>query len=256
MILRPVQPAPPSANGASPAWSVVERTQRQPYDACWMITQPSHAVLASEFAAKMTGTNLPEIDAEIVRAIALHDAGWGVPDAQAIMQSRSVGKNAPRSFVECSVGEFLFAWEKSIEIAASSSPAGGFIVSRHFTRLAQHSVTQLSRPDREKEERFLSHESERQSQLASRQSYSKEELELLTDVLQFCDLLSLYICCGAQETVEFPEYFGLKTRVSIVGGSYKLEPALVPPGIQFKVAAMRHPATKGESGREIAIKFE
>ena len=27
-------------------------------------------------------------------------------------------------------------------------------------------------------------------------------------MLQFCDLLSLYLCCGAREAVEFPQSFG------------------------------------------------
>jgi hypothetical protein len=253
MILRPVQPAPPSGAEVLPAWSVVERLQRQPYDACWMITQPSHAALAGEFAAKMKSANISQIDGEIIRAISLHDAGWGIPDAQAIMQSRSVGKNSPKSFIECSVDEFLFAWEKSIDIAESAGPAGGYIVSRHFARLAEHSIGQLAGEDREKEARFLQHEAERQKQLAAKQSKNTEELELLTDVLQFCDLLSLYICCGAQESVEFPKYFGVKVQVSLEGESYRLEPSLIEPGSEFKVAALKHPATKSESGREIEV---
>ncbi|HZD96026.1 MAG TPA: DUF3891 family protein, partial [Candidatus Sulfotelmatobacter sp.] len=125
MILRPLQPSPAVHAEFLPAWSVVEQLQRQPYDICWMITQPSHAALAGEFAAKMTAPQLPRLDAALVRAIALHDAGWGVPDAQAIMQSRSVGQDSPRSFVDCSVSEFLYAWEKSIDVAASAGPAGG-----------------------------------------------------------------------------------------------------------------------------------
>ena len=85
----------------------------------------------------MTGGNLPNLDAPVIRAIALHDAGWGMPDAQAIMQSRSIGQGAPKSFVACGVGEFVNAWEKSIDVAASASATGGYIVSRHFDRIAK-----------------------------------------------------------------------------------------------------------------------
>src|SRR6202020_3646589 len=100
------------------AWGVVAQTQQQIAGDCWMITQPSHAALAGEFAAKLTGVDLPNLDAPIIRAIALHDAGWGMVDAQAIMQSRSISQGPPKSFIACGVGEFVNAWEKSIDVAA------------------------------------------------------------------------------------------------------------------------------------------
>src|SRR6476469_6880725 len=137
MIVRPLETVPATSAEFLPAWSVVERVQREVHEGCWMITQPSHAALAGEFAARMTGVNLPNLDAPVIRAIALHDAGWGMPDAQAIMQSRSIGQGAPKSFVECGVGEFVDAWEKSIDVAASASATGGYIVSRHFERIAK-----------------------------------------------------------------------------------------------------------------------
>jgi hypothetical protein len=253
MILRPLEPAPPASTEFLPAWNVIERTQRQAYDGCWMITQPSHAALAGEFAAKLTWTQAPKLDAALVRAIALHDAGWGIPDAQAIMQSRSISQGCPKSFVACSVGEFLSAWEKSIVIAESAGPAGGYIVSRHFARIAEHGAAQIADGDRHNVALFLEHEAIRQKQLAARQDHSVQELESLTDVLQFCDLLSLYVCSGARESVEFPEYFGTKANLTVEADGYRLEPALVEPGTGFKVAALRHPATKEVSGQQITI---
>jgi hypothetical protein len=255
MILRPLQPAPPVNSDHLPAWKVIERIQRQPYESCWMITQPSHAALAGEFAAKLNSSYSPKLDSAIIRAIALHDAGWGVPDSQAIMQSRSVGRGGPKSFIDCKVSEFVEAWEKSIDVAASASPAGGYIVSRHFCRIAESNAAQIAAGDRDRAIRFLEHEAARQKQLADKQERSTEELELLTDVLQFCDLLSLYVCSGALENAGFPEYFGMKVRLSMDGESYRLEPNVIEPGVAFVVAALRHPATKEESGREIEIKI-
>ncbi|MBZ5504939.1 MAG: DUF3891 family protein [Acidobacteriia bacterium] len=220
-----------------------------------MITQPSHAALAGEFAAKMYGTHAPKLDTALIRAIALHDAGWGVPDAQAIMQSRSVGRGGPRSFIDCAVSEFVEAWEKSIDIAESAGLAGGYIVSRHFCRIAESSTAQIAADDRRRAARFLEHEAARQKQLAAKQDRSVEELELLTDVLQFCDLLSLYVCSGSRDNAEFPEYFGLKVRLTVDEESYRLEPQVIEPGAEFAVAALRHPATKEVSGREITIKI-
>lgn len=255
MILRPLQPAPPTSTEYLPAWKVIEKIQRQPFESCWMITQPSHAALAGEFAAKMTGTLASKLDSAVIRSIALHDAGWGVPDSQAIMQSRSVGRGAPRSFIDCAVSEFVEAWEKSIDVATSASAAGGYIVSRHFCRIAESGSAQLAATDRQRAARFLEHEVARQKQLAAKQERTTEELELLTDVLQFCDLLSLYVCSGARDNAEFPEYLGTKVRLTADETSYKLEPQVIEPGAEFAVAALRHPAIKEESGREIEVRI-
>jgi hypothetical protein len=255
MILRPLDPIPALSTDFLPAWSVVEQSQRQIADGCWMITQPSHAALSGEFAAKLAGVDLPNLDAPIIRAIALHDAGWGMPDAQAIMRSRSIGQDAPKSFVACDVGEFVRAWEKSIDVAASASATGGYIVSRHFERIAKVNSSKPSQDDRQTMESFLQNEAARQAKLAAHQERAPEELEQLTDVLQFCDLLSLYICCGARQNVEFPEYFGMKARLTVELDSYRLDPILIEPGSKFVVAALLHPATKEASGKEIDIRI-
>jgi Protein of unknown function (DUF3891) len=257
MILRPLEP--PAATDAEflPAWSVVERLQRQPHGSCWMITQPSHAALAGEFAGKLIAPQAPKLDAPLVRAIALHDAGWGVPDAQAIMQSRSVSQGCPKSFVECSVNEFLNAWEKSIDVAESTGPAGGYIVSRHFYRLAEQRVTHAAgkNSERDKLTRFMDSETRRQNRLAAKQERDAAQLESLTDVLQFCDLLSLYVCSGAKDNVRFPEYFGVETQLRVEKDAYRLDPPILEPGAKFIVAALRHPATKEASGRALQIAF-
>lgn len=256
MIICPLGPPASSTTDFLPAWSVVERIQRQTYDGCWMITQPSHAVLASDFAAKLIAPQIPKLDAAVLRAIALHDAGWGVPDAQAIMQSRSVRQGCPKSFIQCSTAEFLAAWEKSIEVAASTGEAGGYMVSRHFARLAEQNAAHVPPADQKRLTHFLQTEAARQKQLAAKQERNIEELELLTDALQLCDLLSLYACSGSRENAEFPAYFGTKFRLTVANDGYKFDPLLIEPGTILKVAALRHPATREESGREIEIRIQ
>lgn len=257
MVLRPLEPLQRSSEELVPAWDAVMRLEKQHYTECWMITQPSHAALAGQIAAKLSSSHLPELGPELVHAIGLHDAGWGIPDAQAIMRSRSVAESRPRSFLEMSVPEFLTAWKQSIEIAQAGSPSGGYIVSRHFWRLANHWLKTNSSDsgDREQMKGFVDQESKRQARLAEKEGHTAEQLEPLTDVLQFCDLLSLYFCCGAAENVQFPEFCGVRTRVNASADGYHLEPALMEPGSQFKAAALHHPATKGKSGQEIEIKI-
>ena len=253
MILRPLDPIPASSAEFLPVWSVVEQTQRKIDDGCWMITQPSHAALAGEFAAKLVCPKAPKLDAALIRAIALHDAGWGIPDAQAIMQSRSIGQSTPKSFTSCGVAESINTWQKSIDMAESAGPAGGYIVSRHFARLAEHGDSKDSEAERHTVAQFLKDENFRQAKLAAKQQHSAQELEALTDVLQLCDLVSLYVCTGALAAVEFPEYFGVRVRLTPGVEGYTLEPAWIEPGTIFTVAALRHPATKEASGMEIEI---
>ena len=254
MILRPLQPPPPTEEFL-PAWETVERIQSQVYESCWMITQPSHAALAGELAAKLDAPQFPVPDEQVLRAIALHDAGWGIPDAQTITQSRSPHPHQPKSFLATSVPQYLEAWLKSIETAESVSSAGGYVVSRHFWRLAEHRLNaEENRPERQKLATFLKSEERRQKKLAERQSLSVPQLEELTDLLQFCDLLSLYLCCGSRQNVVFPAYFGIELRIRSEEEMYKLDPPLMADGTAFAVAALKYPAGKGESSREIEIK--
>ena len=255
MILRPLYPDAPANDRWLPAWQVVERLQRQKYESCWMITQPSHAVLAGGLAARFQAPQLPRLDADLIRAIALHDAGWGIPDAQAITRSRAPRPQPPRSFLETGIEEFLDAWTQSIQVAQSAGAAGAYIVSRHFQRLAEHRIGAAADTDRDRKrlQTFVAHESQRQKRLAAKQDRSAEELESLTDVLQFCDLLSLYICSGARESVEFPECLGFTLRLSTEDAGYRLDPPLIGQSAKFTVAALRYPETKEVSSTAIEV---
>jgi len=259
MILRPLQPPSRTSDEFVSAWEAVERTQTANCESWWLITQPSHAALAAEIAANITASEFPQLDPKILQAIALHDAGWGIPDAQAIMKSRSVHPHQPQSFVAMPVAQFVEAWTQSIETCQSTSPAGGYIVSRHFYRLAEHRVNAAQaadKQDRQKLGSFLAAEERRQKRLADKQSLSIDQLEQLTDLLQFCDLLSLYMCSGAPDSVVFPNYFGVELLVKNNGENYALKPAVLKRGAQFTIAALRYPATKEVSSKEIQIKIE
>lgn len=264
MILRPLEPPSVTSQNCVPAWPVVERLQRNTYDRCWMITQPSHAALAGEIAAAFVADKasrfaevpgLPEIDDALVRAIALHDAGWGPSDAQAVTRSRAAKPTAPRSFLMMEADEVLEAWTQSIETAQSVGPAGGFIVSRHFWRIAERRIAapEDTPADRKKIEQFLAREVQRQKRLAAKQQHGAADLAALTDLLQLCDLLSLFFCCGARQCVDFPECCGLKLRLQPVGDDYKLAPQVLKSGTQFRVAALRFPWSKEKSSEELRI---
>lgn len=245
-----------STDGPLSAWDAVERSQKQQYQSCWLVTQPSHAALAGEIAARISAPQFPQVDEQVVRAIALHDAGWGIPDAQAINNSRAAKARCPKSFLDATADEYLAAWTQSVEVAQKVSPAGGYMVSRHFWRIAEpRAKTESGAPDRKKLEKFLQQEAQRQNKLAAKQGKSTKELEGLTDLLQFCDLLSLYICCGAQENVTFPAYCGVTVKLTAGPEGYRLEPPVVEPGSQFLFAALLYPSSQDQSGKEISIRI-
>ncbi len=257
MILRPLHLVESASEQWLPAWQVVEQLQRQKYESCWMITQPSHAVLAGQIAAKLRSPQLPQLDTDLLRAIALHDAGWGIPDAQAITRSRAPKRQAPQSFLDTEIAEFLDAWTQSIQVAQSAGAAGAYIVSRHFQRLAEHRIGAAGdrEHDRKKLQAFVARETQRQKRLAAKQSRDEKELELLTDLLQFCDLLSLYICSGARGKVEFPECFGFKPRLSVPLEGYQLDPSWIETPSKFSVAALRYPERKEISSVAIEVQI-
>lgn len=211
MVLRPLL-APAPREGLIPAWDAVEATQKKSYPECWLIAQPDHAALAGDIAAHLIPPVFPRLDRDVLRAITLHDEGWGSFDRRALE-----GRQTPRSFLDEPPAAFVEAWTASIDRCQEVAPIAGVIVSKHFCRLAEFRVGEKkdSADDMRLLLGFLTAEDRRQRELLPAcRSYDAESL---TDVLQFCDLLSLYLCCGAQENIAFPQRFGTeKVRLARV----------------------------------------
>jgi hypothetical protein len=144
--------------------------------------------------------------------------------------------------------EFITAWQDSIQRASEVSHVGEFMVSEHFCRLARTRLEsgKDEAPDRQRVNDFLAREAKRQAELQNQELRLDEQLALLTDVLQFCDLLSLYLCCGADEPVEFPQKFGGDSAVvRQKDGMYQLSPKLFGDGASLGVTARRFPIDGG-----------
>ena len=202
MVLRPIASREQSQD-CIPVWDAILPTQKARASEYWLITQADHAALSGAIAAALGPPLLQRLSSEVVKGIAHHDDGWAPFDAQI-----SLTNGRPLSFLDFLPQDFLRAWTSSINSAGKLSPIAGAIVSRHFCRLGQSRVE--SRIDSAENCRllvtFLHCEQERQQRLLG--GHSREEFEFLTDVLQFCDVLSLYLCCGAGEDVEFRQVFG------------------------------------------------
>jgi hypothetical protein len=234
MVIFPIIEEQNPSAGTVPIWKAVEELQRQTATDYWLVTQPAHAALAGELAAALREDLFGPVDATVARSIALHDAGWSMDDAEQIQRLRSDPKLRPSSFLEASVDQALRAWTASIETAEKFAPIGGYLVSRHFERLSKR----LGKESQAKVESFRKREAQRQQGLRTGLKQDEPSLERLVDALQFCDVLSLYLCCGSARTVEISEQ---KITISRTGGDYRLVPSPFKKPCQFAFSALRHP---------------
>jgi hypothetical protein len=248
-----------AASEVIPAWQAVERLQRAQAPAYRLVTQPDHALLAGALAALFVAPGFPALDPLVVRAIEVHDAGWSLLDPEADPSAPPALDDAgkPLSFIEVSPPDFLRAWGASIDTAEHVCAAGGIIVSAHFRRLSHH---RLNAAKDSAEHVALLHqfderETLRQQRLRPLTSVTDRDLASFLEALQFCDLLSLYLCCGAEEEVEFPQDFAAgRVRLRHRDGRVELDPSpfqrgadASPQQVELSVPATRYDSSAGRS---------
>ena len=257
MILRPKR-TPSSRAAFIPAWEAVAHAQKAKSTIYHLVRQPDHARLSGQIAEQLVIAGAPVVDDEIVRGIALHDEGWSDFDSGRVrLQATSAhysGKNValdaegkPLSFLQIKAGDFLRAWCGSIGSAEAVAPIAGLMVSGHFRRIGQFgmSLGTYSGDDMRLVRDFIAQEEERERRMLPRQSRSEREVKYWTDVLQFCDLLSLYLCCGSEESVEFPQPIGPKGEtisLQVKDGVNVLGPSLLAKAVEFSLEAHPYPA--------------
>jgi hypothetical protein len=259
MILHPLS-RPASSSAILPAWDVVAATQKQDSPAWWLIAQPDHAALAGDLAARFALPEFGRLDADVVRAIALHDAGWAKYDGggeagggqgtvMAVVRDPS---GRPMSFLQAPVSMFVEAWSASIQCAEQKAGAGGgLMVSGHFRRLAQHRLDSVcdSCEDTGRLHAFLESETKADERRLRQQRRTGAEVERLVDLLQFCDLLSLYLCCGSRTCIQFPHLVaGRPVVLRRRGELCILEPSPFSEQVSLGVTARREPASDTEAG--------
>jgi hypothetical protein len=211
-------------------------------------------------AAHFVSPTFPRLSHEAVEAIGAHDTGWGIypGESNGVGDALLTRDGKPRSFIEFGPEDFTRAWKGSIDHAASLSAFGGLLVSRHFHSLGWHA---LKRPElagsTEVIKAFLAAEESRQQELARGCDCAHANVNDGLKVLQFCDLLSLALCCAVSQDIEFPQCFGgVSVRMQLVSGVYELEPSpfqtdsVVRREIAFHVPARPYP---GNGARELSF---
>ena len=180
MVLYPLTDAEiPNGHSSAtiPAWQAVEKKQKQPARDWWLIAQPDHAALAGDLAANLNSPLFPQLDQHVIRAIALHDAGWARfdggerdtgHDLEIVLRDPQLdAQGRPLSFLEMTPEDFLRAWADSIIQAERAAPIGGVMVSQHFCRLAANRLqSRIDNPqDTHRLKQFLRGEAKRQEHL-------------------------------------------------------------------------------------------
>ena len=235
--------APPLRTDFEPAWTAIERQQTAKASSWWLITQPDHAILSGEIAAHFSRDFFPLVDAQVISAIGMHDAGWNLfeHDLSAVADPPVHPDGRPVAFFEFEPQLFLRAWTASIDRVQEDSAMGAYMVSQHFAWLGTYRLERVSDPPsvREMLSGFLQQEEARRRELLGRNE-TRAAWDALLPVLQFCDLLSLYLCSGSRQPVEFPHHFAAgRIRAQVEGESCSLKPT------PFRSAwTARFPATR------------
>jgi len=178
--------------GIRPVWPAFFETQLDSDPPYGIVLQADHGTLAGDLSARLHPDVFGPLTAEVIQAIAGHDAGWRSGDEA---QLAAIADQPPKPFPLLSGGESTPYWIESIRLAERISPLSGVIVSRHFCALAQQDPSRRS---------FLEEEAPRRERVERSLGIAREDLDRWTAAIGFCDILSLYLCSGATDAVEIP----------------------------------------------------
>jgi hypothetical protein len=227
----------PGSVGIGPAFPIFLELQNLPHRPCAVILQPEHSRLAGEIAQRLRGDVFGDLPAEVLAAIREHDFGWERSDRN---QLAKIASQPLRPFPQLSPEETHPSWRESVQSALASSPLEGVIVSRHFCALASQYPPHFP---------FAEDENPRRERIERELNISREDLDRWTAVIGFCDLVSLYFCCGAEEPAEFPLAHpslpaargARKVVLEWVDGQPRFTPPIMEPGVAVCAKAWELP---------------
>lgn len=235
MILRSTSQAsraPVPAGEPRPAYEVFVEHQNSVWNevgtSALAIPQSSHAHLAGQLAAALLPGIFGTLPTEVVEAIRQHDYGWIATDLEEAERVDGI-----RPFPKLSAEEAVPAWERTVRLGESVSPLVGVLVNRHFCL--------LSDDDNALHQQFREEAAERRKPVEASLGVPDDDLDRWTGAMGVSDLLSLYLCSGCTDPVEFPFCHPAdKAAIPQVGktvlrwseGQPRLEPPLFAPGTE------------------------
>jgi hypothetical protein len=253
MILRPLLPESESQpnDNVTQVWQLVSRMESSKADQYLLIGQPDHARISGEMASMFSADFLPRVDDAIAKAIGAHDAGWAsFPFERDLSGDPPLTDNGrPQHFMQVPLDESLSAWTGSIKTAGEISPLGEYMVSGHFSRIAKLRIQMEvdTQEDLSRLNNFIKEEEEAQERLGSRTGLQKQQLTEYVDLLQFADVLSLYLCCGSRDAAEFPQDFrGNRVQIRYEEGVYVTTPSIFSNVQRLQMPVRIFPSKSGE----------
>ena len=244
MIFRGQLPPRESRGDVTPAFDAISDIQQKAQVTDWFVTQPDHARLSGELAAALDPKLIHNVSEAVVRAIGMHDIGW-MPfdgDAGSPQPPTAHDSGVAVSFVNSDPETFLPAWTGSIQAAQSTGALGGLLVSAHFARLTTPYLEggKGTPEKRAQVQQFLHRERARVDRLLPQAGLRSGEIENLIQVLQFCDLASLYWCANPEEPVEFPQVLnGRRVQFFCEGGAFRIVPKLLTHALALEIPCVR-----------------
>ena len=185
------------------------------------ITQHEHALHAGRLAARFAG--LPAPREALVRAVALHDAGWPLFDDAP--EPLPAGRTPPVFDME--TGTTTPAWRRSIAVARAAGPLEALLVSRHFGRFTRAFAAEQA-----------------PWEAVWRLGVPPDVEEAGAALVSFCDALSLRLLCDPSESVALPEGFRLD-------GTRLFPWPFTDDRIEDRVVGRLLPRRKWRSGKEL-----
>ncbi len=186
-----------------------------------LITQHDHARVAGTLARHWKGNEIvpapePSLKDAVLFAIDNHDVGWCGPDASSRYDPET---RTSMSFFGSTAEEAIAIWEEGVDRCGEYRAFSGFMVSCHFSRLAETGLRGAPSEELNLLRGFIQTQEKKKfvfvRNFSPAENDSKEDSALL---LGTCDTLSLLIC-GAPEispskgaTRQFPAS-GLQIRI-------------------------------------------
>lgn len=211
-----------------PAYTAFLHAQKSgPPDGVCVLLQNEHSHVAGQLARALNPAFFGALPGIVIDAISEHDAGWNDSDQH---QLHALPERKPLSFVDVDAENTLPCWLGSIQRGRELGPLAAVLISRHCCLLGTGSDRHAS---------FVADETARRAELEAALPFSPAELDRWTAALGFCDLLSLYLCCGSQSPVSLPlahpqKADGAETTTLIwANGAPHLSPSVLNPGSEI-----------------------
>ena len=166
-------------------------------DSVRLIPQHDHARAAGSLLRHWVGLDsVPALNSELAVAVWFavdnHDVGWCKPDEN---PSYDPVTKLPYSFFGTSSEDATEIWSRGIAVCADYHPLSGYLVSAHFSQLAEVGGRGAPSDVLEHLGKFIRVESNRQKLLSEQFTDSEEAgREGASLLLRTCDTLSLLMC--------------------------------------------------------------